>query len=88
MIDVENIVFPVFTVLAASLLLISLLAFSRTRSKKMLILSGVFTFFLVKGALISISLWVGLFSLYWLLIIGVGIDSLALILLYLSTMRV
>lgn len=88
MIDIENIVFSVFTVLAASLLLISLLAFSRTKSKKMLILSGVFTAFLVKGVLISISLWVDLFSLYWLLIAGVGIDSLALILLYLSTMKV
>ncbi len=88
MIYLENIVFSVFTVLAASLLLISLLAFRRTRSKKMLILSGVFTFFLVKGVLISISLWVDIFSIYWLLIAGVGIDSFALILLYLSTMRV
>jgi hypothetical protein len=88
MISIENIVFPAFTVLAAALLLISFFAYRRNGSKKMLVLSGVFLIFLTKGILVSILLWVDLVSLYWMLVIGIGMDSLALLLLYLSTLRV
>jgi hypothetical protein len=88
MIAVENVIFPLFTTLAAALLLISFLAYRRSGSKKMLILSGVFLIFLTKGVIISISLWIDLMSIYWMFMIGIGIDSLALILLYISTLRV
>jgi hypothetical protein len=54
----------------------------------MLVLSGVFGFFLIKGLILTISLFADLLSLYWLLVAGAGIDSLALILLYLTTMKV
>ena len=54
----------------------------------MLVLSGVFLIFLTKGILVSILLWIDLVSLYWMLVIGIGMDSLALLLLYVSTLRV
>ncbi len=84
----ENIFFSVFTVLSGALLLISILAFMRSSSKRMLVLAGVFTLFLLKGIILTISLFLDLLSLYWLLMIGAGVDSLALILLYLTTMKV
>jgi len=88
LIAVENIVFSVFTVLAGALLMISVIAYRRSGSGKMLMLCCVFTFFLAKGVIISASLWIDIFSMYMLLIIGSGLDALALILLYISTMRV
>ncbi len=84
----ENIFFSIFTVLSGALLLISILAFMRSSSKRMLVLGGVFTLFLLKGIILTISLFLDLLSLYWLLVIGAGVDSLALILLYLTTMKV
>lgn len=84
----ENIFFSIFTVLSGALLLISILAFIRSSSKRMLVLAGVFTLFLLKGIILTISLFLDLLSLYWLLVIGAGVDSLALILLYLTTMKV
>ena len=88
MIAAENVIFPLFTTLAAALLLISFLAYRRNGSRKMLILSGVFLIFLTKGVIVSISLWIDLMSIYWMFLIGIGIDSLALIMLYISTLRV
>ena len=85
---IENVFFSVFTVLSGALLLISLLAFRRSGSRRMLVLSGVFALFLGKGMILTISLFMELASLYWLLVIGAGIDSIALILLYLTTMKV
>lgn len=88
MVAAENIVFPVFTILAAALLLISFFAHRRSGSRKMLVLSGVFLIFLTKGVVVSISLWVDILSLGTMFVIGIGMDSMALILLYLSTLRV
>jgi hypothetical protein len=85
---VENLVFAAFTALSLSLLAISVLAYKRSASRKMLILSVVFFLFLAKGILISVSLLVDLMGLYELLIVGSGLDTFALLVLYGSTMRV
>jgi hypothetical protein len=84
----ENVFFAIFTILSGALLLISLLAYRRSSSRRMLVLAGVFVLFLLKGMILTVSLFMDLLSLYWLLVSGAGMDSLALILLYLTTMKV
>ncbi len=84
----ENVFFAIFTILSGALLLISLLAYKRSSSRRMLVLAGVFVLFLLKGMILTVSLFMDLLSLYWLLVAGAGMDSLALILLYLTTMKV
>ncbi len=88
MLGIENLVFAAFTAMSAVLLTVSVLAFRRSRSRKMLVLSGVFLLFLVKGTLISLALFTEVMGLYGLIVIGSGFDTLALLLLYISTMRV
>jgi hypothetical protein len=88
MMRIENLVFAAFTAMSAVLLAISLLAYRRSSSRKMLVLSSVFLLFLAKGVLISVALFTEVMGLYGLIVVGSGIDTLALMLLYASTMRV
>lgn len=88
MLGIENLVFAAFTAMSAVLLTVSVLALKRSRSRKMLFLSGVFLLFLIKGILISLALFTEVMGLYGLIVAGSGIDTLALLLLYVSTMRV
>lgn len=88
MFGIENIIFSVFTVLAGALLVISLLAFQRSKKTKMLMLSAVFLIFVVKGLVISISLFVDLLSPYWLVVAFGIFDCIAIVVLYFSTLKV
>jgi hypothetical protein len=88
MLGMENLVFAAFTTISVVLLTVSVLAYRRSRSRKMLVLSGVFLLFLIKGTLISLALFTEVMGLYELIVVGSGIDTLALLTLYLSTMRV
>ncbi len=88
MFPLENIVVALSCVLAATLLVISALAYKRSKNKKMLILAGVFTIFFAKGVFLTVCLFAGIDSLYWPFIIGGILDGAALIVLYISTMRV
>jgi hypothetical protein len=84
----ESVLFALFTVMSMALLAISLIAYHRSRKRKMLVLSMVFFAFLAKGILITVSLFMEVMGLYEILLVGSGIDTLALMLLYASTMRV
>ena len=86
-IGVENIVFSVFTVLSATLLVISLLAYRRGKNTRMLVLAVVFGVFFVKGAVISVSLFIELMGPYWILILFGSFDCVGVLLLYLSTLK-
>lgn len=84
----ENVLFAMFTVLSLILLVVSLMAYRRSGRRKMLLLSAVFGAFLIKGILISIALFTEVMGMYELLLAGSGVDTIALMLLYLSTLRV
>jgi len=84
---IENIIFSAFTVLSATLLVISLLAYRRSKNKSMMLLAVVFGVFSVKGLVISVSLFIDLLSVYWLLIIFGSFDCVGVLLLYLSTLK-
>jgi len=88
MVDVENLVFASFTAMSLALLVISVLAYRRSQNRKMLVLAGVFFVFLGKGILVTAALLADLMGMYELLLIGSGLDTLALLLLYGTTMRV
>jgi hypothetical protein len=83
---IENVVFSFFTVLTATLLVISVLAFRRSKNRKMLLLAGVFGLFFVKGLVISLSLFFDLLGAYSILIVFGIVDCGAVLLLYLSTL--
>jgi hypothetical protein len=83
---VENIVFSFFTVLSATLLVISLLAYRRSKNKSMLVLAVVFGVFLIKGAVISVALFI-VMDPYWILILFGSFDCVGVLLLYLSTLK-
>ncbi len=84
---IENIVFSFFTVLTATLLVISVLAYKRGRNKKMLLLAGVFGIFFVKGLVITASLFFDLLDAYQILIVFGSFDCVGVFFLYLSTLR-
>jgi len=84
----ENVLFAIFTMMSLALLAISIMAYRRSGRRKMLVLCAVFLVFLIKGLLISVALFAEVMGLYDLLLVGSAIDTLALLLLYASTMRV
>lgn len=84
----ENLLFAAYTVLSLVLLLVSFIAYRRSKNSKMLVLCGAFLLFFAKGVLLSLVLFLDFLGMFELLLIGTGIDTLALILLYASTLRV
>ncbi|MDG6224714.1 MAG: hypothetical protein QCI82_04290 [Candidatus Thermoplasmatota archaeon] len=88
MIGIENLLFSAYTALSFVLLLVAILAYRRSRSSKVLILTGAFLLFFVKGALLTLVLFLDLMGMLELLLAGTAIDTIALMLLYASTLRV
>lgn len=88
MIGIENLLFSAYTALSFVLLLVAILAYRRSRSSKVLILTGVFLLFFVKGTLLTLVLFLDLMGLLELLLAVTAIDTIALMLLYASTLRV
>ena len=75
-------------IVSLTLITISIMAYRRSSSKRMLVLGSVFFLFFVKALIGTLVLFFDITSIYTLMIIGGAIDSAALIILYLSTLKV
>lgn len=75
-------------IVSLTLIIIALLAYKRSSSKRMLVLGSVFILFFIKAIIGTLVLFFDLTSIYTLMIVGGSIDSAALIILYLSTLKV
>jgi hypothetical protein len=88
MVSLEYIIFPVITLFAVTLIIASLLAYQKSKNKKMLFLTFVFILFVIKGLLISIDLFIDVFTLHQLFTFGGILDAFAMVTLYLLTLKV
>lgn len=85
---VYNLAFAILTILAFFLSLIAVLAYHRSRDRKLAIVSAAFILFFIKGLLLSYSLFTipkESWSLFW---IPVAIlDCVILLLFYISVIK-
>ncbi len=75
-------------IVSLTLIAIAVMAYRRSGSRRMLVLGSVFVLFLVKALMGTLVLFFDIASIYTLMIVGGSIDSAALIILYLSTLKV
>ena len=87
MVSAEHIVFPVVIVFSLALITLAVLAYHRNKNIRMLFLAIFFSLFFVKGLLISLNLFMDIFSTSWLLLTGGILDAVALLTVYISTLK-
>ena len=88
MVNLEYIIFPIVTLFAITLIIASLLAYQKSKNKKMIFLGIVFILFVIKGLLISFDLFIDIFTLEQLFTFGGILDAIAMAILYLLTLKV
>lgn len=91
MVPVEQIILSAcVTIFSLGLLVVSLASYRRYRNGKLLVVSTVFFVFLVKGVLMSLSLFSSEFSMFNILVSGSYsglLDLVILVLLFVATLK-
>ena len=83
----ENLIAAGVTVFAAALTGIGVMAYRRTRDRKILAVTAAFALFLAQGIVLSVALFVQTLTLLGLFLISGGFDFAILALMYAATLR-
>jgi len=82
-----TVIYGFLTVFSGGLLIISILSYQKSQNKKILFISVVFLFFLIKGVLLSASIFIPQFQDYLSIPIMAFIDLLILLLLFFAVLK-
>ena len=83
----ENLIAAGVTVFAAALTAIGVMAYRRTRDRKLLAVTVAFALFLAQGVILSVTLFTQTLDLLGLFLIFGGFDFAILALMYAATLR-
>ena len=82
-----TVIYGFLTVFSGGLLIISILSYQKSQNKKILFISVVFLFFLIKGMLLSASILIPQFQDYLSIPVMAFIDLLILLLLFFAVLK-